>query len=80
MPTTPETQERRDVVRRLKTLAAQHQRTTARLAALEDQRAEAYEAARALEPPITFRHIASIFGCSEAAVMQHLTRRRERTQ
>ena len=80
MTTTAEhTAERRDMMKRLKTLAAQHQRATARLTALEDDRAEAYEAARALDPPITFRQIASIFGCSEAAVMQHLSRRRERT-
>lgn len=66
--------EQERTVKNLRRLAARYNRAVAHLAALEDDRAEAYLAARALDPPVTFKAIADAFGVTEAAVMQKIKR------
>lgn len=70
--------ERAGFVRSLKALARRHRHTVELLARLDEERATAYEAARALDPPMTLRQLADIFGVSEAAITQHISRRRNR--
>ncbi len=66
--------DRKAVIRKLRTVAKRHDRASAALAAAERERTEVYLEARAVEPPVTFREIADIFGVTEAAVMQKLKR------
>jgi len=65
---------RTSLVRRMRALRARHARATSTLQDIEDQRTAMYEAARALEPPLTFREIAEAFDVSEAAIMQKMKR------
>lgn len=64
----------RAMVRRLSTIRRRLERVNASWKALEDERTQAYLAARALDPPMTFKAIADVFGVTEAAVMQKVTR------
>lgn len=63
------------VVRRMQRFRVRYDRATTALQQLEDERAELYEAARQLDPPMTFREIAAVFEITEAAVMQKMRRR-----
>lgn len=63
---------RKDITRRLRALKRRHDRVTASLHAVEEQRAVLYLEARDLG--LTFKAIADIFGITEAAVMQKITR------
>lgn len=67
--------ERTVMIGKLRALARKHLAAVNTLARLEEERAEMYAAARQLDPPMTYRAIAAEFGVTEAAVMQHLTRR-----
>lgn len=62
------------VVAKLRRLKVRHDRATAALLALEEERVALYQEARDLDPAITFREIAGIFEITEAAVMQKLRR------
>lgn len=68
--------DRQQMLARLRRLHARHQRAVTRVVALEDEKAELFAEARRLDPPLTFKSMAAIFGVTEAAVMQHLTRRK----
>ena len=59
---------------KLRALHKRHARTTGQLDQLEDERTKLYLEARALDPPMTFKEIADIFGVTEAAVMQKVKR------
>lgn len=63
------------VTRKMVRHRARYERATGNVAALEDERAELYEEARRLDPPMTFREIAAVYGITEAAVMQKIRRR-----
>lgn len=66
--------EREQMLKSLRQLHARYEKATAALQAIEDERAELYLAARSMDPPMTFRAIANVFGVTEAAVMQKLRR------
>lgn len=55
--------------------ARRFEQAQAKVAAMEDERADLYIAARSIDPPLTFRQIAATFGVTEAAVMQKINRR-----
>lgn len=69
--------EQQAMLKQLGKLHARYERAVATLAELEVERAEMYQAARDLDPPLTFRAIAGVFGVTEAAVMQKLRRTAE---
>lgn len=58
----------------LRALHKRHTRASMTLAECEAQRTTLYLQARALDPPMTFKEIADIFGVTEAAVMQKVKR------
>lgn len=73
MPLSDEDRVVRQMTRNAKALA----KANAALAALENERADLYRAARERvdgKPLVTFRDIASIYGVTEAAVMQKAKR------
>lgn len=72
------TAEQRRMVARLERTAVRFDVQNRRMEAIKDERVKAYRAARSIKPPLTFTRIAAIFGITEAAVMQDLTRLRKR--
>lgn len=66
------------VRRRLERLKVRHDRATATLQAIEDERAALYVEARELQPALTYKAIADIFDVTEAAIIQKVNRERER--
>ena len=72
MTDTPEQERMLAYMRRF---AKQFEAAHAKVAAMEEQRADLYIQARALTPPLTFRQIAQTFGVTESAVMQKISRR-----
>lgn len=60
--------------KRLEALQRRHARHQGKTKDLEDERSRLYVEARELDPPMTFREIADIFGVTEAAVMQKTKR------
>lgn len=64
----------RAMIRRLTGIKSKLERANLQVRALEEARTAAYLDARALEPPMTFKAIADVFGVTEAAVMQKVSR------
>lgn len=65
----------------LRRMAANKTRLTkaeSALAKVEGERTALYLEARALEPPVTFKDIADVYGITEAAVMQKVRRHEAR--
>lgn len=61
----------------LRALNQRMKRATTSLDECERQRSELYAKARAMDPPLTFKQIADVFGVTPAAVMQKLDRATE---
>lgn len=68
------TPEQRKMVTRLRQFKRRYDRQMAKARAIEDERTDQYLAARAVTPPLTYAHIADLFGVTEAAVMQKVRR------
>lgn len=61
----------------LRALNQRMKRATTSLDECERLRSELYAKARAMDPPLTFKQIADVFGVTPAAVMQKLDRANE---
>lgn len=68
------TPEQSRMLRDMRTFAKRFEAKQAEVAKMENDRADLYIAARAIDPPLTFRVIADTFGVTEAAVMQKIKR------
>lgn len=76
VPTVSDTPPKTHVamVRRLARLRGRLERANEQVRQLEAARTQLYVEARELDPPMTFKAIADVFGVTEAAVMQKVTR------
>ena len=71
---TDRTPEQQRMVTRLQAFERKYAKVAGVLADLEAERSRLYVEARELDPPVTFRDIAGVFGVTEAAVMQKIKR------
>lgn len=74
------TPEQRDVLRRAKALAKRLDRISTRMEEIEELRTDVYEEGRALDPPLTFQQLATVFKCTTQSVIQKIDRRERRRQ
>lgn len=81
MATASEVRARRphhdDVKKRLVRVKRRLDKASAALDAIQHERAALYVEARELDPPITYKTIADIFGTTEAAAIQMVTRQQK---
>lgn len=57
-------------MRKLRALHRRYTRAMTRVDEIEELRSQAYFEARSLDPPLTYKTIAEVFGVTEAAIMQ----------
>lgn len=71
-PEVPE--EQRALAQRMREFRSRYKVLAAGMEKMEAQRAALYVEGRKLDPPMTFREMADIFGITQAAVMQSVDR------